>query len=290
MAEKRASRISTFGSRLTSIISVTLVLLIMGMLAMIGVATHSLSDTIKSNVGLIIKIQPQAGETEIENIRRQIGNSPYVASCIYTSADEVLAQELEYEADIIELIDENPYSAELDIRVKPAYACADSINKISAHLSGDETISEILTDSTVIDNVNSSLNKLSVILMIIAAALLTISLVLINNTVSLSVYSRRFVIHTMKLVGATGGFIRRPFITAGIYNGIISAILASAILAGTQVYITTIDPALKEILPWHYSAITYAALILAGIIICGTASIVATNRYLRSDYDEMFMK
>ena len=147
-----------------------------------------------------------------------------------------------------------------------------------------------MTQATVVDSVNSFLNRLSVVLLAIAAALLVISFVLINNTVSLAVYSRRFIIHTMKLVGATGAFIRRPFLLAGAGTGAIAGVAAAAILAGIRAYGATFDPIVDVLLPWWTMAWLLAAVILAGVVICVLASIFATNRYLRADYDEMFMK
>ena len=113
---------------------------------------------------------------------------------------------------------------------------------------------------------------------------------LINNTVSLAVYSRRFIIHTMKLVGATGAFIRRPFILAGIATGAIAAGVAIALLAALRAYAATFDPMVNLLLGWTDMAMIFIAMALLGILICALASTVATNRYLRADYDEMFMK
>ena len=135
------------------------------------------------------------------------------------------------------------------------------------------SVDEVVTETAVVDSVNSVLSRTSVVLIAIAAALLIISFVLINNTVSLAVYSRRFITHTMKLVGATGAFIRRPFLLAGAATGAIAAAAACAILAGLRAY-----------------AANFAGLFAAGLLICLAASALSTNRYLRADYDEMFMK
>jgi cell division transport system permease protein len=277
MAKKRSSRISTFGSQLTSIISVTLVLLILGLIAVGGLAGERLTDDIRRNIGFIVKTNHNATDVEINSLKKELTAAAYVESFVYSSADEIMSQESEYLGeDISQLIDENPFTAEFDVKVKPTYASVDSIEHVRAVLEQNPAVGEVMTETVVIDNVNSALHRFTAILLVVAGALLIISFVLINNTVSLSIYSRRFVIHTMKLVGATRGFIRRPFITAGIVNGIVSAL--------------TIDPTLSAMLTWEDMSLVFVGILLCGILICAIASTIATNRYLKADYDEMFMK
>jgi cell division transport system permease protein len=291
MAKKRSSRISTFGSQLTSIISVTLVLLILGIIAVGGLAGERLTDDIRRNIGFIVKTNHNATDVEINSLKKELTAAAYVESFVYSSADEIMSQESEYLGeDISQLIDENPFTAEFDVKVKPTYASVDSIEHVRAVLEQNPAVGEVMTETVVIDNVNSALHRFTAILLVVAGALLIISFVLINNTVSLSIYSRRFVIHTMKLVGATRGFIRRPFITAGIVNGIVSALIASALLAVARVYSETIDPTLSAMLTWEDMSLVFVGILLCGILICAIASTIATNRYLKADYDEMFMK
>lgn len=292
MSKKRFAKISTLGSRLTSIISVTLVLLILGILGMTLVASHGLSDDIRSNMGFVVKLSPAASADDASRVKRLLGATPGLASYQFSSPESILAQESQLMGEDIEtmLDGENPFGAEFDVKVKPDYACADSIGALSAAISKDAAVEEVVTDSAVVDNVNSVLHRLSIVLLAVATALLIISFVLINNTVSLAVYSRRFIIHTMKLVGATGAFIRRPFILAGIATGAIAAGVAIALLAGLRAYAATFDPMVNLLLGWADMALIFIAMALLGILICALASTVATNRYLRADYDEMFMK
>lgn len=292
MSKKRFAKISTLGSRLTSIISVTLVLLILGILGMTLVASHGLSDDIRSNMGFVVKLSPAASADDASRVKRLLGATPGLASYQFSSPESILAQESQLMGEDIEsmLDGENPFGAEFDVKVEPVYACADSIGALSAAISKDAAVEEVVTDSAVVDNVNSVLHRLSVVLLAVAIALLIISFVLINNTVSLAVYSRRFIIHTMKLVGATGAFIRRPFILAGIATGAIAAGVAIALLAALRAYAATFDPMVNLLLGWTDMAMIFIAMALLDILICALASTVATNRYLRADYDEMFMK
>ncbi len=291
MTRKPNTRISTLGSRLTSIVSVTLVLIILGILGMTLRASSALSDDIRSNIGFVVKLSREASDIEAGTLRRQISEARFTESLVYSSAEAILAEESELMGTPLDsLLEENPFGAEIEVKVKPAYACTDSITAIAAAMETVPTVDEVVTQATVVDSVNSFLNRLSVVLLAIAAALLVISFVLINNTVSLAVYSRRFIIHTMKLVGATGAFIRRPFLLAGAGTGAIAGVAAAAILAGIRAYGATFDPIVDVLLPWWTMAWLLAAVIVAGVVICVLASVFATNRYLRADYDEMFMK
>lgn len=291
MARKRSARISTFGSQLTSIISVALVLLIIGLTALGGIAAHHLSDDIRRNMGFTVKVARSASDADVFELKRLFNSASYVSSYVYSSPDDIFAAESQYLGeDIAALVDENPYSAEFDVRVKPGYASVDSIESLRATIVAMPQVDDVLTETSVVDNVNSAISRVTFVLLVVAAALLVISFVLINNTVSLSVYSRRFVIHTMKLVGATRGFIRRPFIRAGAVNGVVAAIIAGIILAAAQAYTVTIDPALGRLLTWSDLTIIIVGLLLLGVLICTLASLFATNRYLRAGYDDMFMK
>lgn len=291
MARKRANRISTFGSQLTAIVSVTLVLLILGILAVIGMAGRSGADQLKSNLGFIVKVERNAVDTQVNRLKQIFNTAPYVSSYVYSSAEEIMEAESKYLGeDLASLLDVNPYGAEFDVKVSPQYASVDSIESLAMKLTEDESVESVLTESSMIAAVNSTLGRASWLLLAVAGALLVISIVLINNTVHLSVYSRRFVIHTMKLVGATGGFIRRPFIYAGALNGLISAIIASLLLVAMLAYSANVDPLLASCFSVRICVIVVAGMMIAGVMICTVASLFATNRYLKANYDEMFMK
>lgn len=291
MAKKRANHISTFGSQLTAIVSVSLVLLILGVLAVIALAGQSGAEILKRNIGFVVKVERSVNDVDLNRLKQYFNTAPYVDSYIFSSADEIMAAESEYLGDdIAGLLDVNPYGAEFDIKVTTEYASVDSIEALSVILSADPAIEDIMTESSLIATVNDALGRATWILAAIAAALLIISIVLINNTVHLAVYSRRFVIHTMKLVGATGGFIRRPFVVAGALNGVISAFVATALLIGMLAYGASVDPLLAMCFSPEICCIVGVGLLICGVVICTVASLLATNRYLRANYDDMFMK
>lgn len=290
MPKKRTLHISVLGSHVTSVVSVTLVLILLGLTALMACAARRATDTIRRDMGFTVKMEQNAPAADINKIKQALATARYVESFVYAGADEILAQETAVIGeDIMQLVDENPYGAEFDVRLRPAWADGDSIAAISAVLARQPGVSEVLSDTGIIDSVNHNLNRLTLIMLAVAAALMVISFVLINNTVSLAVYSRRFVIHTMRLVGATSAFIRRPFLRAGAFTGLVAALAASAILAALQAYALRIDAVLTGILVWSDSALVYAGLALAGVIICLLASAFATNRYLRQGVDDYYM-
>ena len=290
MKRKRNARISTLGSRITAIISVSLVLLVLGIVAMTGITARSLSDDIRRNAGFIIKMDYDVTEARLATVRGDLGNAVFAESYTYSSAEDILARESEaLGQDVSELLDSNPYAAEFDVTLSPAYAYGDSLERLIPEIRSWEGVQDVLTDTDILNGINATLERITIILLVVAAALLLISCVLISNTVSLSVYSRRFLIHTMRLVGATAGFIRRPFIIAGMVSGLSAGVIASGAVCAIKAYLVSLDSMVDSALPWIMMLPLCGAIILTGIIICALAATVATTRYLRKSYDEMFL-
>lgn len=288
--EKRPNKgISTFSAQITATISVALVLLLIGIVAMLGIAAHSITRNIKENIGFDIVLTDTATDAEVNQLKSKWTASPYTASVRYYSKEDALMNwEEETGENLMDVLGINPFSGELEVKVKADYASSDSINKIITPLKSLPYVHEVNVHTELVDSINRNINSVSLILIIITCALLFISFALINNTVRLTVYSRRFIIHTMKLVGATGSFIRRPFINANVVSGIVSALIASAILAGTLYYLQGIDSGIASAITWPQAACVFAGILIIGIIICAVAALFATNKYLRLDYDDMF--
>lgn len=291
MREKKTRRISTLGSRITSLISVALVLVLLGLAVLLGVAGKNLTDDLRRNLGFYIKMERECPESQINILKQSLLASPAVNTVTFSSAEDILAAESEYLGeDVGAQLDANPYSAEFEVKVNPAYAVPDSIAALVQRYQAAQGVQEIITESAVIEGVDSTLRRIGAVLLVVAAIMLIVSTALINNTISLSIYARRFVIHTMKLVGATGGFIRRPFILAGLGSGLTAGLIASCFLAGCRIYAGTCDPMIDSALPWEWVAAVGVAVTLLGAIICVLTAFFATNRYLRASYDEMFLK
>jgi cell division transport system permease protein len=289
MDKKNKSRMAGMGDRVTSTISVTLVLFILGLVAAINITFGTLDKELKEKMGFTVVLRDSVSTEEIGQLRQLCATAPYVSEYKYLSSDDVLKEEAGSDgADLVEMLGVNPYSPVLDIRVKTNWANVDSIGRLVQTWSNYQGVDDVSVNTDMVENLTRNARLFNTIMLVIAAALLLISFVLINNTVRLTVYSRRFIIHTMKLVGATPGFIRRPFILSNIVQGIVAGIVASGLLAGLIAWGKNWDPAIEPLLPWSHVAIIFGGVLVLGMAICALAAALATNRYLRANYDEMF--
>jgi len=289
MEKKGKKGISTFSAQITSTVSVALVLLLLGIISMLGIAARSITTEIRENMGFSVIFSDTATVNNVNSLKKYFSTSPGVSGIIYFSPEDALQKwQEETGEDLVKVLGINPLPGELEVKVKARYASTDSINSMIAPLKKLPYVSEISVHSDMVDSINHNIKSIALILTIVAAALLFISFALINNTVRLTVYSRRFLIHTMKLVGATGGFIRRPIINSNMLSGLVAAIIADLLLAGALFYLHSADKVIATALPWEEAAWVFAGIIVIGIAICSIASLFATNKYLRSDYDDMF--
>ncbi len=289
MEKKGKKGISTFSAQITSTVSVALVLLLLGIISMLGIAARSITTEIRENMGFSVIFSDTATVNNVNSLKKHFSTSPGVSGIIYFSPEDALQKwQEETGEDLVKVLGINPLPGELEVKVKARYASTDSINSMIAPLKKLPYVNEISVHSDMVDSINHNIKSIALILTIVAAALLFISFALINNTVRLTVYSRRFLIHTMKLVGATGGFIRRPIINSNMLSGLVAAIIADLLLAGALFYLHSADKVIAAALPWEEAAWVFAGIIVIGIAICSIASLFATNKYLRSDYDDMF--
>lgn len=279
----------SFGKHLTSTVSVGMVLLILGIVGCAAFAAGNITRHIRENLGFNMVMKMDADLTRINDMKKRLTASDFVASYDYMSPEEILEQENAYlGSDVEDLLGTNPYQPEFNVKVKAQYASVDSLDKIISPLRNIDSVEEITVHTEMVESVNSNIGTLSLVLIALAGALLVISFVLINNTVRLTIYSARFLLHTMQLVGATNAFIRRPIIIGNILNGILAAVVAILLLCLLRVYAVSIDPDLALALPWSDLIYVFLGVVAGGIIICGTASWIATNKYLRQSYDDMF--
>lgn len=270
-------------------VSVMIVLLILGIFAAIAIGAGQFSDSLKSRMGFTVVMSDDVSDETLSSMQQLFTNAPYANSVTYTSADETLARwEHDNGENVLEVLGVNPFGAQYDVTVTPEYAVSDSLETITARIERLEGVDEVSTTTQVVDVINNVVDIVSMIFLPLALALLLVSGVLINNTVRLTVYSSRFLIHTMKLVGATGAFIRRPFIRTGIINGIVAGLLAGILLAIIISAIHSSAPDIASFTSWGALAWIFPAMVVLGVAICGIAAALATNKYLRLDYDEMF--
>lgn len=289
MKKKKTLAKSIFSAQITSTISVALVLLILGLVAMMGIAARSITTEIKENMGFDLLLAEDAPQDDVDRLIASLNSSPRVSSATLFSARQAMDQwKADTGEDVMELLGVNPFTGEIEVKVRAEYASSDSISAFVADLRANPIVADATVHAEMVDSINRNISSVGLILLIIAAALLLISFVLINNTVRLTVYSRRFTIHTMKLVGATASFIRRPFLVANLIHGILAAVIAIILLAALSTYIASLDPAVMQAVSLTDSLYVYGGILIAGIVICTLAAFFATNRYLRISYDKLF--
>lgn len=276
------------GSQATSVISVTLVLLIVGLLVAVGMAAKRVTDSVMSQVSIIVKADLYATDAEKAELYAMLAGAPYCAEVTHTTADQVFEQEMAYNAEELKALGENPYSDEYEVTLAPAYVHPDSVRMIGDGLMLYGSVDEVVSQVDVVSDLHRVAGKVSIIMGIVALALLAISLVLIYNTVSIAVYARRFVIRSMQLVGATAGFIRGPFIRSGILWGIIAGVAASLLLGGAWMYLRGVYPEAAAMIGWPDMAGICCLMLCLGVLICGLAAYFATTRYLRATLDQLY--
>jgi cell division transport system permease protein len=285
----RVNKARFFNAKLTSIISITLVLVLLGLTILTLFLGNRISDYVKENVSFSVMLDHNVTDAQIAETRKRLDNMPFVKSSRFISKEEAKEQLIkDLGEDPEELLGYNPAQDCIEIFLKSEYANTDSLAKVSKIIKAETNIDDLLYQQEAIDLINNNLSKITAILLILSAVLLFISFTLIRNTIRLSIYAKRFLIHTMKLVGAVDGFIRKPFIKDNILMGVIAGLLADGIIFGILYYFGTEYADLKSVLTGNDMTLLFGAVIVLGIVITGTATVFSVNHYLKMDTDSLY--
>src|SRR5574343_463805 len=216
---------------ISTIFSISLVLLMVGLLGLIVLHAKNLSNFVKENIVLNIVLDEQAKDADIFKLQKEIEKNPIIKDTEYISK-ELAARNLSKDLgeDFIKFLGYNPLTASIDVYLKAEFATNDEIQKFTRRLKSKDFVKEVVYQESLVDLVNQNLKSISLIIVVFGAALLLIAVALINNTIRLAMYSQRFIIRSMQLVGATLGFIRKPFIITGILHGLLGALIAISLL------------------------------------------------------------
>lgn len=291
MSKEKKSKISYFQSNFTSTISVALVLLLLGIIAFLGILANTFSKELKENIGFSVVLQSETTPEQVAAMDKMWKASPYVSDVKFISKEAALQNwQAETGENLVELFGVNPLNAEYEVYVKAEYANLYSLQVIERQLKTITFVDEIAMHKSEVDAANRNISNVALVLFVIAVLLMLISFVLINNTVRLTVYSRRFLIHTMKLVGAKPGFIRRPFVISNMLNGLIAAFVSMLFLLGVYLFLQNIDEALVVSFSALEIVAVFAGLIVLGVLICGLAAFLAADKYIRLSYDDLFKR
>ena len=274
---------------ITLCISTAMVLVLIGIVVLTVFTGRNLSNFVKENLTVTMILQPDLTQTECAALCRRVQRFDYINSVSYTSKEDALKEGTkELGANPAEFAGENPFTAEIELRLKANYANNDSIQKIAAELKQFQGVSEVTYRQDLVNSVNKMLNKISLVLLIIAGLLTIVSFSLINNTIRLSVYARRFAIHTMKLVGASWGFIRMPFLRQAVGLGLLSALIALLVLGVGMVALYRYEPDMTAIINAEVMVFTGVVVLAVGIIITTICAWLSVNRFLRMKAGDLY--
>lgn len=267
---------------ITSSISTTLVLLLLGLVVFFVLAAHNLSIYVRENINFSVLISDDMKEADILKLQKRLDKEPFVKQTEYISKKQALKEQTEaMGTDPEEFLGYNPFTASIEIKLHSDYANSDSIAKIEKLIKKNTNIQEVLYQRELIDLVNENIRNISLVLLTLAVVLTLISFALINNTIRLVIYSKRFLIHTMKLVGASWGFIRRPFLRRNIWSGVLAGIMADAILMGAAYWLVSYEPELIRVITPEVMLLVSGSVLVFGIIITFLCAYLSINKYLR---------
>ena len=274
---------------LTSFISITLVLVLLGTLVLFLLIARNLSAHVRENINVTVLISDELPEDSVAQMKADFGRMTCVKSLQYISKEEALREQTEaMGTDPSEFIGYNPFTASLEMKMKADYANNDSLSLIVQQLKADPRVMDVLYQKELIQEVNDNIQKVSLILLIIAGLFTYISFQLINNTVRLTIFSRRFTINTMKLVGASWSFIRRPFLKRAFTLGVASAIAADGLLYFGYHWLQKFEPEINTVVNLEVLLIVGGSVLLFGLLITFLCTYGSLGRYLRMTSNELY--
>ena len=282
-SKSRNNAVSYFDMQFsTSSISTTLVLLLLGLVVFFVLAANNLSVYVRENINFSVLISDDMKETDILKLQKRLNNEPFVKETEYISKKQALKEQTEaMGTDPQEFLGYNPFTASIEIKLHSDYANSDSIAKIEKLIKRNTNIQDVLYQKDLIDAVNENIRNISLVLLALAVMLTFISFALINNTIRLAIYSKRFLIHTMKLVGASWGFIRRPFLKRNIWSGVLAAFIADTILMGAAYWLVSYEPELIRVITPEVMLLVSGAVLVFGVVITFLCAYLSINKYLR---------
>ena len=273
----------------TLCISTSMVLVLLGLVVFSVQTSRNLSQWVKENLTVTVVLNDDVSADGAKQFCENLYVRPFSKNIDYISREQALKEQTEaMGSDPSEFLGMNPFPATLELQLHSEYANADSLVWIAEELRKNKEVADVAYQVDLMDSVNRNLAKLNILLLVLALLLTVISFSLINNTVRLSVYSRRFLIHTMKLVGASWGFIRRPFMKQGFVVGIIAAFLAIIALGGAIYALYYYEPGILRIITWRELVITALAVLAFGLFITLTCSYISVNRFLKMPAGELY--
>jgi cell division transport system permease protein len=266
-----------------------MVLILLGLVVFLVLSANNLSVYVRENINFSVLISDDMRESDILKLQKKLDAAPFVKSTEYVSKEQALKEQTEaMGTDPQEFLGYNPFTASIEIKLRSEYANTDSIAKIEQEIKSNSDIQDILYQRELIDMVNDNIRNISLALLCLAVLLALISFALINNTIRLTIYSKRFLIHTMKLVGASWSFIRAPFLRRNVWCGIFAGILADAILLAGAYALIDYEPEIVRVVTTEVMVQVALAVLIFGVAISLLCAYLSINKYLRMKAETLY--
>ena len=276
-------------SYLTSIVSITLVLFLLGLIGTLFLNSKKLSDYVKENIGFSVFLHNDVREVDILNLQKTLDAKKYVKETVYVTKDQA-AEDFQKELgeDFVDFLGFNPLPSSIDVKLNAVYANPDSIAVIEEEIRSFDQVSDVAYQKDLVYAVNKNIKKISLGILSFSILLFLISVTLINNTIRLSVYSKRFIIRTMQLVGAHPNYIRRPFLIKGTTQGIIAALLSFFMLSIILYFVEKQIEGIFNFLDFRVLIILFISVLSTGIVIALFSTLLSVNKYLHVKTDNLY--
>ena len=285
----KINRLTLINAKITSIVSVTLVLLLLGLTVLTFFVGKGITSYVKENMSFSVMLSEDVTDLQITDLRKRLDGMPFVKSSLFISKEQAKEQLIEdLGEDPEELLGYNPATDCIDIYLHSNYANSDSLAIVSKTIKAQTNVDDLLYRQEALDLINDNLARISAVLLVLSLILLFISFTLIRNTIRLSIYSKRFIINTMRLVGATNRFIRRPFIIRNIVDGVFAGLLANVLIMGLLYYLGQQYADLRSILQTEDLLYVFASVFVLGIVITYLSTVFAVNHYLKMKANHLY--
>ena len=274
---------------LSSVISISLVLLLVGVASLLLVNAKAISDYFKENMQVSVMLKQTIDESEGLKYKEELDKQPFIRSSIFVSREQGRHEMEQLLGEgFLDVFETAPIPVSIDITLNAEYVSADSIEVVKTRILDSQYVEEVVYQRSLVDALNANLSKISMVLSIFIALLLFISFVLINNTVRLNVFARRFTIHTMKLVGATRSFIRAPFLVQSLFQGVFAAVISILALVGGLYFVRNEFEQLFEVFRMELLLVVLGIVLVSGMLICLLSTWMVVNKLLSLNKDELY--
>ncbi len=276
-------------SYISTVVSISLVLFMIGTLGVLVLHARKISNYVKENIQLSVMLMPEAKEAEVGKLMKMLDKAEAVKESTFISRDSAAATLKEdLGEDFVEFLGYNPLLASVDVKLKADYADMEQVETLKAKIASFAVVKEVYYQQSLIDMINRNIRTFGTVILGFSALLLFIAAALINNTIRLSLYSRRLLIKSMKLVGATRGFIRKPFVLGGIMQGFLGAIIANIMLVVLLYFSRKEIPDLAAIQDFEMILKLMGGVVIAGVFIAGISTWFAVNKYLNRSTQDLY--